>query len=147
MAPCSSHYGSGRKNSPPSIDALVQSGWKNLAPNLVRQRLIIEATTPVIAEPPELRRYLTGLACVTNMKIVSGPYVYSAHECGFGGWVHWRTSGAHVYSYPARAEWGNEYPLVTVDTYTCKPFSISEVVDFTREFFKAIELVHREIKV
>lgn len=129
------------------LDEQTESEWRNLAPNLVRQRLIIEATTPVIAEPPELVRYLTELARVSNMEVLSGPYAYPAHELGFGGWVHWRTSGAHVYSYPARVDWGNEHSLVTVDTYTCKPFSVPEVVDFTREFFKAIELVYREIKV
>lgn len=132
---------------PDDVGKTVESEWRNLAPGLVRQRLIIEATTPTIAEPPELIRYLNELARVSNMDVISGPYAHTAHELGFGGWVHWRTSGAHVYSYPAGQVWGNEHPLVTVDTYTCKPFSILEVVDFTRDFFKVIELVYREIKV
>lgn len=129
------------------LDEQTEREWRNLAPNLIRQRLIIEATTPVIAKERTLIKYLTWLARVSDMEILSGPYAYPAHELGFGSWVHWRTSGAHVYSYPAGRFWGNEHPLVTVDTYTCKPFSIPEVVDFTKEFFKAIELVYREIKV
>jgi DNA-binding Lrp family transcriptional regulator len=36
---------------------------------------------------------------------------YSAHEDGYGGWIHWKTSGAHFYSY-------HENPsLFTVDCY------------------------------
>ena len=66
--------------------------WKNLAPALTRQRLIIEGTTKNIVEPEKIKSYLIELAKVTNMKIISGPYAYSAHELGYGGWIHWKTS-------------------------------------------------------
>jgi len=81
------------------------------------------------------------------MEILSGPFARSAHELGYGGWVHWRTSGCHFYSYTANAWGGNNDPLFTVDTYTCKPFLVSKVVEFTRNYFKPIELVWREVKV
>ena len=32
--------------------------WKNLAPDLVRQRVIIEGTTEKIAEPEQIKDYL-----------------------------------------------------------------------------------------
>lgn len=34
------------------------------------------------------------------MEKLSGPYAYSAHDIGYGGWTHWKTSGASFYSYP-----------------------------------------------
>lgn len=115
--------------------------WKNLAPNLVRQRVIIEATTKELAGPEKIKEYLDGLVTVTDMEKLSGPYAYSAHDMGYGGWVHWKTSGAAVYSYPTNPA------LVTVDCYTCKPFSVEEAAKFTEEFFDAIEIVWKEVEV
>ena len=115
--------------------------WKNLAPQLVRQRLIIEGTTGRIIEPPQIRRYFNRLANITDMEILSAPKIYSAHELGYGGWVHWRTSGCAFYSYPTTP------PLFTVDCYTCKPFDTHKAAEFTQKYFKATELVWTEIKV
>lgn len=49
--------------------------------------------------------------------------------------------------YPAAAFGGTNDPLFTVDTYTCKPFSVREAVEFTREYFKPIKMVWKEVKV
>lgn len=114
-------------------------GWKNLAPELVRQRVIIEATTEKLVEPEQIKDYLLKLADITKMEVLSGPVAYSAHDMGYGGWIHWKTSGAAVYSYPTNP------PLVTVDCYTCKPFSAEEAANFTKEYFQAIELVWKEV--
>ena len=114
--------------------------WRNLAPSLVRQRVVIEGLTERIVEPREMKDYLVALAKVADMEILSGPYAYSAHELGYGGWVHWRTSGTHIYSYPTNP------PLFTVDMYTCKPFKPQEAVNFTNEYFKALEIVWKEIE-
>lgn len=115
------------------------SEWKNLAPNLVRQRVIIEGTTEKIVEPEQIKEYLDELAKVTDMEKLSGPYAYSAHDMGYGGWIHWKTSGAAFYSYPTNPA------LFTVDCYTCKPFSAKEAAEFTENFFKAKELVWKEV--
>lgn len=115
--------------------------WKNLAPDLVRQRVIIEGTTEKIVEPEQIKAYLDELAVVTKMEKLSGPYAYTAHDMGYGGWIHWKSSGAAFYSYPTNP------PLFTVDCYTCKPFSVEEAAKFTQKFFNAIKLVWREVKV
>lgn len=115
--------------------------WKNLAPKLVRQRVIIEGTTEKIVEPEEIKGYLDALAEFCKMEKLSGPYAYTAHDMGYGGWIHWKSSGAAFYSYPTNP------PLFTVDCYTCKPFSAEGAAEFTRNYFKAIELVWKEVKV
>lgn len=115
------------------------SKWKNLVPNLVRQRVIIEGTTDKIVEPKQIKEFLDELAKVTGMEKLSGPYVYSAHDMGYGGWIHWKTSGAAFYSYPT------DPALFTVDCYTCKPFSVEAAAKFTEDFFKAKELVWKEV--
>ncbi|MEK6800475.1 MAG: S-adenosylmethionine decarboxylase [Nanoarchaeota archaeon] len=114
--------------------------WKNLAPNLIRQRVIIECTTKKVVEPEQIKSYLKELAKVTKMEALSEPRAYSAHEMGFGGWIHWKSSGAAVYSYPTSP------PLFTVDCYTCKPFSVKEAAEFTKKYFNAIEMVFQEVK-
>jgi len=58
--------------------------WKNLAPNLVRQRIIIEGTTEKIVEPEQINKYLLELAKVCDMEVMSEPRAYSAHEMGYG---------------------------------------------------------------
>lgn len=123
--------------------------WRNLAPNIIRQRLMMEAITESIVEPPQIKEYLIKLAEISKMEIIGGPYTRSAHECGYAGWVHWKTSGCHLYTYPANAWGGVNEPLLTIDTYTCKPFSVAEVVEFTREYFqiRLEEMVWREVMV
>lgn len=115
--------------------------WKNLAPNLVRQRVIIEGTTEQIVEPEAIKTYLDRLAIEVGMEKLSGPYAYTAHDMGYAGWIHWRSSGAAFYSYPTNP------PLFTVDCYTCKPFSVEQAAEFTRQHFNAIELVYKEVAV
>lgn len=115
--------------------------WKNLAPNLVRQRVIIEGTTKEIVTPKKIKEYLNELAKVCDMEKLSEPEAHSAHDMGYGGWIHWKSSGAAFYSYPTNP------PLFTVDCYTCKPFSAEKAVEFTKKFFNAIEIVYKEIKV
>lgn len=115
--------------------------WKNLAPDLVRQRIIIEGTTEKIVEPEQIKAYLSELAKVVDMDVLEDPVAYTAHEMGYGGWIHWKSSGAHFYSYPTNP------PLFTVDAYTCKPFSPEKAAEFTKEYFGAIEVVWKEIEV
>ena len=115
--------------------------WINLAPGLVRQRVIIEGTSREIVKPDDMRKFLLDLADIADMEVLSGPYAYSAHEAGFGGWIHWKSSGAHIYSYPTNP------PLFTVDVYTCKPFEPQRIVEFTKEHFKALDIVCKEIEV
>ena len=56
--------------------------WKNLSPDLVRQRLIIEGTLrkPLISD--QIKDYLVKLAEVTKMEVLSGPVVYDCHGEG-----------------------------------------------------------------
>jgi S-adenosylmethionine decarboxylase len=115
--------------------------WKNLAPDLIRQRVIIEGTTEKIIEPEQIKSYLSALADVTDMEVLSPPEARSAHEKGYGGWIHWKSSGAAFYSYPTNPA------FFTVDCYTCKPFSASDAAEFTRTYFNAIDLVWKEVEV
>ncbi|PIR04495.1 MAG: hypothetical protein COV59_00770 [Candidatus Magasanikbacteria bacterium CG11_big_fil_rev_8_21_14_0_20_39_34] len=118
--------------------------WKNLAPKIVRQRVIIEGTTQKIVSPDAIEDYLLQLSKVLDMRALRDPFTYPAEDKGYGGWIHWVTSGAHFYSYSEN--WSNP-SLFTVDAYTCKPFNAEKAVQFTKEYFNPIEIVWKEVEV
>ena len=129
------------KNIESESDGEIGMAWRNLAPTLERQRVIIEGTTIRIVEPDTIGKYFSELALDLEMQVLSGPFAYSAHEMGFGGWIHWKTSRAHFYSYPTLPS------LFTVDIYTCKPFEVERAVDFTKSSLNSLEIVWKEVKV
>lgn len=123
---------------------------KNLAPELVRQRCIIELNTDHVITQDEIKDYLQKLSEVVEMTVLQPPFSYPAFVkevyVGDGGWIHWATSGAHAYSYiPQWTKTGK--PLFTVDAYTCKPFSLEKAAQFTKEYFGATEIVWKEVKI
>ena len=121
------------------------SNWKELAPDIFRQRLIIEATTIDHIDAVVMYDYLTGLTEALQMVRHSGPNLSHHASYGWCGHMHWVTSGAHMYT------WDNkEVPFFTVDIYTCKLFKVEDAVNYTRKFFKSVyneidELVLKEI--
>lgn len=118
--------------------------WKNLAPELVRQRVVIELLTDHVADEHEIRDYLKKLSSVLDMHPLQEPFAYRAQEAGFGGWIHWITSGAHAYSYTS--EWTKVgKPLFSVDAYTCKLFDVERAVQFTKDYFGAKTIVWKEV--
>jgi hypothetical protein len=124
--------------------------WKNLAPNLVRQRCIIELNTDHLIREEEIKDYLVKLSEVVQMRLLQEPFAYPAIVDGLyvgdGGWIHWATSGAHVYSYvPEFTKTGK--PLFTVDAYTCKCFSLEKAAAFTKEYFGTTEIVWKEVEI
>ena len=124
--------------------------WTNLAPKLVRQRIIIELNTNHVIGQKEIDDYLLKLSYVLQMRPLKSPFSYPAvvedQLVGYGGWIHWATSGAHAYSYiSAWTKTGK--PLFTVDAYTCKPFSLEKAAKFTKDYFKATEIVWKEVEI
>ncbi len=126
--------------------------WKNLEPRVLRQRLIIEGLTKEVLKPETIKEYLMKLSEVSGMTVLLEPAGYENHPGGGSAfWIHWNSSGAHFYSYASAPNDGYsenlKYPLFTLDTYTCKPFSVEKVVEFTKKFFKPIEMVWKEVEV
>jgi hypothetical protein len=118
--------------------ALHASGMVDLAPEILRQRLVIEGlvTTPIGAR--QIRDYLAELSEVLDMVTLLDPVTHQSDTYGWAGWIHWETSGAHFYA------WDQPRLFFSVDIYTCKAFSASRAVQFTREFFGATKVAHRE---
>jgi S-adenosylmethionine decarboxylase len=94
----------------------------DLAPEIHRQRLVVEGlcTTPIDAAA--IRSYVT----------------HRSPLYGWAGWIHWETSGAHFYA------WETPRLFFSVDVYSCKPFAAADVVSLTERFFASPTVVARE---
>jgi len=114
------------------------SGMIDLAPEIYRQRLVIEGlvNTPITAE--QIIDYLKILSTVVDMVTLIEPVTHESPLYGWAGWIHWETSGAHFYG------WDQPRLFFSVDIYTCKKFSAAEAVAFTQEYFNAHQVEYRE---
>jgi S-adenosylmethionine decarboxylase len=120
----------------PSVIAYRHNGMRDLAPSIVRQRLVIEGTCAAPIDDLIIREYLHRLSVVCDMHVLLDPVTHHSDRYGWAGWVHWETSGAHCYA------WDN--PLFfSVDIYTCKRFDAVAVVDFTRRFLGALDIASK----
>jgi S-adenosylmethionine decarboxylase len=113
--------------------------WRDLAPTILRQRVVIEGRrdSPVMGDV--VVEYLRQLSDVCGMTALIDPVAHYSERYGWAGWVHWETSGAHVYA------WDLPEPFFSVDIYTCKWFDPAAAACFTQSFLGAREVVWREV--
>jgi S-adenosylmethionine decarboxylase len=104
--------------------------WRDLAPEIIRQRLVIEGVPAAPIRAEEIRRYLSELSQVIDMVQLIEPVTHCSDLYGWAGWIHWETSGAHFYA------WERPRLFFSVDVYTCKAFAVDTAVSFTRDFFQ-----------
>jgi S-adenosylmethionine decarboxylase len=113
---------------------LLTPGVRDLAPGIHRQRLVIEGTCSLPLGEEVIRAYLTRLSDVCEMQALNDPVTHRSDRYGWAGWIHWETSGAHLYAW--------DDPLFfSIDLYTCKAFDPAPVLRFTADYFQAIEIV------
>jgi hypothetical protein len=109
--------------------------WRDLAPEIVRQRLVIEGVPARPVDDVLIRRYLSALSREVDMVQLLEPVTHRSDLYGWAGWIHWETSGAHFYA------WEQPRLFFSVDMYTCKAFDVDTAVSFTRDFFSAGPIV------
>ena len=111
--------------------------WRDLAPQILRQRLVVEGTCDRPIDADQIRDYLNQLATVCDMVTLTQPVTHRSDRYGWAGWVHWETSGAHFYA------WEQPVLFFSIDIYTCKAFDPDRVIDFTARYFDATDIVGR----
>ena len=115
--------------------------WKDLAPDIVRQRIIIEGTLHNPFEPEDMDKYCHEVTKVLNMTYVTAPICNYEPHYGWCAYMHWKESGLHIYS------WDNGEPkFFSIDMYTCKKFDPADALRYTEEFFgdNLIQLAWKE---
>ena len=113
--------------------------WKDLAPNIHRQRLVIEGEPVFSITAEHITEYLSGLSDALDMKTLAEPVTHESEKFGWAGWIHWESSGCHFYA------WDRPQLFFSADIYTCKPFDVETAVEFTRNFFKSEDLVYKSV--
>ena len=111
--------------------------FPDLAPMIVRQRLVIEGIPAAAISDTQIKEYLSHLSRVLKMDTLLEPITHNSDKYGWSGWIHWETSGAHFYA------WEKPMLFFSVDIYTCKAFEEEAAVEFTKHYFAAKELVFR----
>ena len=105
--------------------------YVDLAPDICRQRLIIEGTLHDVFLPEDMTVYCKDITKVLNMTAVTAPICNHDPKYGWCAYMHWKESGMHVYG------WDDRVPrFFSIDIYTCKAFDQKHVINFTEEFFK-----------
>jgi len=115
--------------------------WEDLAPDICRQRLIIEGTLSHVFLPENMTRYAKEMSTILDMELITSPILNHEPKYGWCVFVHWKESGMHIYT------WDNRMPsFFSVDIYTCKAFDPEDAVTYTKEFFgdNLIKITYKE---
>ena len=131
----------GCKGMPVPTGEKGREGWEDLAPDICRQRVIVEGILHNPFTSENQIRFCKEISVVLNMTPVSEPVIDFAEEYGWCCFMHWKESGMHIYSWDNRTP-----PFFSIDIYTCKAFNPDHVLAFTQEFFGSnlIKLTWRE---
>lgn len=114
------------------------ASFPDLAPEIHRQRLVIEGIPSEPIDDDAIVRYLQGLSDCCGMVTLLEPVTHRSESYGWAGWIHWETSGAHFYA------WDAPRLFFSVDIYTCKEFDPLAAIAFTRDAFSASAIVAKE---
>lgn len=115
---------------------------KNLAPDIVRQRLLIEGIYTGDVDEAAVTEYLLGIATHLGLRTYGVPTIHSpegigkAENSGFDAFLPLIDSGISLYV------WESRKFFATV-LFTCKAFSEESAIEYSRTFFKATELEHK----
>ena len=105
----------------------------DLAPTIIRRRLVIECLHNQNFNDEKIKNYMIKLSNVMNMTIVTMPTSNTVEEYGYSAYMTWKESGMHVYTWNKTETRPN---FMSIDIYTCKNFSIEQVINFTKTFFE-----------
>ncbi|MEM7363375.1 MAG: S-adenosylmethionine decarboxylase [Pseudomonadota bacterium] len=114
---------------------------KDLAPDILRQRLLIEGLYERSVDADCVRRYLHDVASHLDLKTYGDAIVHSPdgigkdENDGFDGFIPLIDSGISLYVWS-----GSRFFSAVL--FTCKTFDEGKAVDFTRIFFNTNEIEH-----
>lgn len=108
--------------------------YQDLAPQVLRQRLIVEGYPIRPVTDGEIKDYLCRLSDLIGMRTLLEPVTHRSDLYGWAGWIHWEASGAHFYA------WERPLLFFSVDVYSCKAFDVPVALEFTGRYFGATKL-------
>ncbi len=117
---------------------------KNIAPDIFRQRLLIEGFYSINVTRDLLKEYLLGVATHLSLRAYGDPTIFSPasgmgkeDNQGFDAFLPLIDSGISAYIW-------SKSKFFSIVLYTCKGFDEKQAIVYTREYFKAAgEVVHQ----
>jgi S-adenosylmethionine decarboxylase len=116
---------------------------RDLAPDIVRQRLLIEGFFSIQVDRSTVERYLEQLPAHLGLRSYGQAVVHApagagkAENEGFDAFIPLVDSGISLYVWTRRR-------FFAAVLFTCKPFPVPEAIAFTREYFAASHIEHAE---
>jgi len=116
---------------------------RDLAPEIVRQRLLIEGLYERDVDRAAVERYLVEVAAHLGLRTYGSPIVHAPggsgkdENEGFDAFIPLIDSGISLYVWSRRK-------FFAAVLFTCKRFDASAALDFTRRYFAARDTEHRE---
>ena len=109
---------------------------KNLAPDIFRQRLLIEAFYARSVDEAAIRDYLLGVAKRLGLRTYGAPVVFAPassagrpENAGYDAFVPLIDSGISGYFWSGPR-------FLSIVLYTCKGFDAEAAILYTRDYFK-----------
>jgi hypothetical protein len=121
----------------------VNAPRRDLAPEIVRQRLLIEGLYSREIARADVERFLVDLAAHLGLRTYGSPIVHApggdgkAENQGFDAFIPLIDSGISLYVWSQRR-------FFAAVLFTCKRFDVGAALDFTRKYFGSAEIEHRE---
>jgi len=112
---------------------------KNLAPDITRQRLLIEGFFTIDADKSVITDYFKKITSALNLRMYGEPIIFSTGgegkdiNQGYDAFVPLIDSGISVYV------WSNA-KFLSLIIYTCKAFDEDKAIDVTKNFWKIDEV-------
>jgi len=112
---------------------------KNLAPDILRQRLLIEGFYNIVVNQETIEKYFNEITKKLNLRMYGEPIVFSPEGIGrqdnqgYDAFVPLIDSGISLYV------WGNK-KFISLIIYTCKSFDEKVAIKETKDFFKINEI-------
>lgn len=116
---------------------------KDLAPDITRQRLLIEGLYTRDVTEEKVKQYLLSIASHLNLRAYGKPIIHAPEGLGktenegFDAFLPLIDSGISLYV------WSSKQFFATV-LFTCKEFNAEAAIKYTSEFFGASQIEYKE---
>lgn len=115
---------------------------RNLAPEITRQRLLVEGRCSIVVDRAAAESYLLGVAAHLGLRGYGEPMVHAPEGLGkeenegFDAFLPLIDSGISLYVWTSAK-------FFAVVLFTCKEFDVQAALEYTQDYFDASELEHR----
>ncbi|MGH8991899.1 MAG: S-adenosylmethionine decarboxylase [Acidimicrobiia bacterium] len=115
---------------------------RDLAPEITRQRLLLEGHFTITVDEASLRRFLIDLPAALGLHTYGDPTVFASaglgrdQNQGYDAFIPLIDSGISLYVWSAAR-------FLSLIVFTCREFDTEAAVSFTRDWFSLSDVAHQ----